>query len=337
MCYFCRAALVRYTVGLVQARIVGSEGQVGSEPLPLTVGACSEPAPSPRIRDLPLLDIDIARYLLAEAEVAAGIDAGITASLEDRLEGGPIVAREIFLGIEKLGRDIARTNAESFVGNLRLYVESMVYWDYRQRQGNALDSLSLERGRVPESHRKAPFDSVVEQAAREAIMAFCVVAAMEGENESIGHLERAMQSRFGGTFPGKAVFDFLAGGLAEIEAAEETVLRRCRVLLEGRPLRASDFLVAGICFFQRAERSHFKRVLIASLAGWQRAGWDQITETERFGLRSPALTVPGIRAVLGRSAPDRVFLAGLILAAADAVEVSLGSYRDDLRGIAGDA
>ena len=89
--------VIRHTVLWTQSRITGRAVQIGGRPIAMEAGTCSNPDPLPAIRELPLGHIDVAWYMLAEAESAAGLDVGITATLDDRLAQGPIPVMEVNL------------------------------------------------------------------------------------------------------------------------------------------------------------------------------------------------------------------------------------------------
>jgi hypothetical protein len=57
---------------------------------------CSNPEPAD-LSDLPFGHIAIVWYLLAEAEIAGGVDAGIAASVSDRLGGKRIANLDVNL------------------------------------------------------------------------------------------------------------------------------------------------------------------------------------------------------------------------------------------------
>ena len=60
--------VIRHTVLWTQSRITGRDVQIGGRPIAMEAGTCSNPDPLPAIRELPLGHIDVAWYMLAEAE-----------------------------------------------------------------------------------------------------------------------------------------------------------------------------------------------------------------------------------------------------------------------------
>ena len=55
--------------------------------------------------------------MLAEAEAAAGLDVGIAATLDDRLEQGPIPVMEVNLRAQTIQTDIAKLDAGGFAAH----------------------------------------------------------------------------------------------------------------------------------------------------------------------------------------------------------------------------
>jgi hypothetical protein len=91
----------------------------------------------------------------------------------------------------------------------------------------------------------------------------------------------------------------------------------------------------GLRLFERSRQSLFKPVLMKPLADWLRRQWTQILEEERFRLWQPRTTVPDIEIALAAETGDAPFIAGLLRAAAPAVQALLSSeYRELLGSLA---
>jgi len=82
--------VVRHTVLWAQSQIEGREVKNRRTADCYATGTCSNPEPLPAIRDLPLGPLDIAWYMLAEAEVASGISVGICGSFRENIAQGPV-------------------------------------------------------------------------------------------------------------------------------------------------------------------------------------------------------------------------------------------------------
>ena len=333
--------VVRHTVSSVQSRIKGRDVKIGGRPIGMEAGSCSNPEPLPAIRELPLVHIDVAWYMLADAETAAGLDVGITATLDDRLAQGSIPVMEAGLRTQTIQTDIDRLNAVGFAAHLTNYVESTMYLlKEADRLDVTFDPLALERGQVPTLDKHGPFDSATEQAAKNAILAYGIRSALadQPQPEAVAELKTALEGRFTGPFPGKPVLDHWNEKPASLAELDQTVVTIIKALLQNEHLEPSYFWMAGLHVFEWINQSNFKLFLTPHLAAWQRAGWKRIVTAEAFRLSSPRQTVPSIEEVLTIATDDRSFIAKLILATSEAVGSPLGStYRDFLQAIAEEA
>lgn len=329
--------VIRHTVLWARSRITGRDSQIDEQPIFMEAGTCSNPDPLPAIRDLPFVHIDVTWYMLAEAEVAAGLDVGITAMLDDKLGQGPIPVMEATLRTQVIQIDIARLYASGFAAHFTKYVESTMYIvKENDRLRATFDPLAPERGQVPTLDKNGPFDSEAEQVAKNVILAYGVCSALEAQSQAMVELESALDSLFPGPFPGQSVFDQWNEKSALPTELDRTVIALIKMLLQSEHLRPSDFLNAGLWFFDWINRSNFKLSLIPRLAAWQRAGWQRIVTTEAFRLSSPRRTAPPIEEVLTITADDRSFVARLLLVASEAVGSPLSpASRDHLEAIAG--
>ncbi len=84
---FCHH-VIRHAILWVRAKVEGTATLIEDQPITMDAGVCSNIDPSPAILERQLGHIDVAWYLLAEAEISAGVDIGIAANLSDRLIQG---------------------------------------------------------------------------------------------------------------------------------------------------------------------------------------------------------------------------------------------------------
>ncbi len=328
--------VTRHTVLWMQSRTKGSGGKLEGQPITMEAGTCSNPDPLPAIRNLPLVHIDITWYMLAEMEIAAGLDLGIMASLDNRLPEGSIPVMEVRLRMEMIQADIDRLDAVGFAAHFTPYVETFVYLkDEDVRLHKGFDPLAPERGQVPPLDKHVPFDPVSEQVAKDAILAYGIRSALARRAESMTELETALNSQITGPFPGQFVFHHRNGKPDSLNELDRIVLTIIKKLLRSEYMEPNDFWMAGLRFFEWINHSDFKRLLTAHLTNWQKSGWRRILETESFRLSRPRQTVPQIEEILTTSADDHSFVAKLLLATSEAVGASLGTaYRDMLKAMA---
>ena len=330
--------VIRHTVLWTQSRLTGRDVQIGGRPIAMEAGTCSNPDPLPAIRELPLGHIDVAWYMLAEAESATGLDVGITATLDDRLAQGPIPVMEANLRTQIIQTTIARFDTGGFASHFTTYVEIAAYLSKEaDRLRATFDPLALEREQVPMLDKHGPFDSTVEWVAKDALLAYGIHSSLEDQPqpEAMTELKTALEGQFSGPFPGKPVFDHWKEKSASLTELDQTVVSIIKALLRNEHVEPDAFWVAGLRFFEWINQSNFKPFLTSRLAAWLRDGWRRILTAEAFRLSSPRRTVPLIDEVLTIPADDRSFIAKLILATSEAVRASLGpAYRDFLKATA---
>ena len=330
---YCHRA-IRHAVMWMKSGV--EKSKISDHPIQMEPGTCSNPNPLAAIREYPLIHIDTAWYMLAEAETAAGLDEGITATLHDRLAQGPIPVRETSLRLLAMQTDIEKLNAIGFVAHFTRYVEATSYLlkEVGLHQANT-DPLAPKRGQAPKLEEHPPFDPVAEQTAAQAILGYGICSALECQPDAMAELETALHGQFGGPFPGKAIFDYWKEGLASLGELDQTVLTTIKTLLEHQHVEPFDFWVAGLCFLKWTHQSNFKNYLAIRLAAWQRTGWKRIATEERFRLSMPVQTVPSIEDALTMPSDDLSFIAKLLLAASEAAGISLGpTHRNALEAMA---
>ena len=328
--------VIRHTVLWMQSRTKGSDVKFKGEPITMEAGTCSNPNPLSAIRELPLGHIDVAWYMLAEMEIANGLDLGIVASLENRLKEGSIPVMEVQLRMEMIQADIDRLDAAGFAAHFTPYVEAFVYL---KKEGGRIktgfDGLTSKREQIPPLDKNGPFDAVAEQVAKDAILAYGIRSTLTGQAESMTKLETALNSQVTGPFPGQFVFHHCNGKSDSLNELDQIVLTIVKKLLRNEYIEPKDFWMAGARFFEWTNHSDFKRLLTTHLAAWQKCGWRQILKTESFKLSRPRQTVPQIEEILAESTDDQTFVAKLLLATSEALGVSLSAaYRDALKTMA---
>lgn len=331
--------VIRHTVLWMQSRIEGGDVKIDGKPIWLEAGTCSNPDPLPAILELPLGPIDTAWYMLAEAEIAAGLDIGIAVGLSDRLTQGPIPVMEFGLRRQKIIVDIDSLDADRFAANLESYIEGAMYiLKERDRLRTTFDARAPERGQIPALSKNEPLDPLAEQTAIDAILAYGIRAALENRREAMTELETALSKRFAGDIPGQVVFDHWNGKPTSLAQLPRIVLYIIKAILMNGHIEPRGFFMASLRIFEHINQSNFKPLLTPHVAGWLRAGWKRITTTESFRLSRPRETIPAIEAVLRTPADDQHFVAELLLATSEAVGSRLdAAYRDSLRAMAEEA
>ena len=329
--------IIRHTVLWVKSRIEESDTNIDGQPIRVEPGICSNSAPSPAIQELPLGHIDLAWYLLAETEIAAGLDTGLSTTLHDQLVQGPIPILEAGLRKQTIQTDIDRIAPTELANHFTAYVEAAIYVskEARRFETTLMNPTAPERGHIPTLDMHAPFDSVAEMMAKDAILAYGICAALANRLEAMAELETVLNNKFGGHFPGKPVFDHWNEKSILPNAIDQYVVNIIKELLQKNYMVPKNFFGAGAWLLQWINQSDFRPLLTPRLAIWLRSGWTQILATRLFHLSRPLQTTPPIKEVLQMPANDRSFVAKIILVTSDAVGTPLApAYRDSLKTMA---
>ena len=331
--------VIRHTVLWAQSRIQGTDVRVEGLPIRADAGICSNPDPLPEVRELPLGHIDIALYMLAASEASVGLDEGIAAGLADQLEAGPIPTLEFDLRRQKIISDIESLDVLNFSKKFWAYIEAATFvLENRERIYKTFNALGPERQEIPTLDLLEPFTQNIREVAKGPLLSFAIVSITKERKEAIEELNKTLNREVSASFPGQSVFDQFQGKGAlegELERIVADIIAKC---LQDELLSPNEFWMAGLRFFEWANQSLFKDLLLPHLAAWQRKGWRRVTHEERFRLSTPTLTVPRIEDVLNVPDNNGRFLASLIVVTADAVGSPLGrEYREALGRIAGDA
>ena len=318
--------VIRRAVFWAYSRITADE-----RPILCGSGDCSNSMPAPTIRERPLAHIDLTWYLLAEAEVAAGVDVGVSSSLYSRLTGGTIPRMEVGLRTRLLQVAIDGVDARGFAARLTPYLESVLYALRDDSMDGQLWASEPERGGIPALDGKARVDPLCEQAAKQAILAYGVRAAMVGGEGVTSELDAALKEKFQGSYPGQSMIDNWGVEQDELSEVENKAVVVIGKLVGSRYVAPEHFWLAGLRLFEWSDTSPFGRMLMLRLAAWQRSGWKRIVVAEKFRLVRPRETVPDIEEVLRVAANNRGFVAMLLVTTSDAAGVRLSmEYRKAL-------
>jgi len=276
--------------------------------------------------------------MLARAEVAAGLDVGIRASLNDRLNLGPIPVMEFSLRLQDIQRGIDRLDAHEFAAKFTPFVEAAKYTlSEARRLKMKSDPLTPERGQIPAFDKHPPFVAEAELAGISAILAFGICSAIAGRSDAMAGLEAALESRFPGPFPGNMLLEYWKGNTTEIADWHQYAADAIKTISRLEYVEPGAFFQAGLHFLFWIKSSLFHDLLMPRLAAWQRGGWVRIAAKEKFRLLMPTRNAPRIEAILNSPGNDQQFVANLLLVASEALAMKLPvNYRNRLTDLAQD-
>ena len=323
--------VIRHAVVWAYSQIVGEVVEAGGKPMAMEFGGCSNPNPAPEVRQRPLMHIDFTWYLLATGEVAAGVDVGVASSFYSRLTGGAIPRMEVGLRTRLLQTAIDTLDVRGFAVRLMPFLESAVYAQRDDSREEQMWLLEPKRGRMPTLDKNAQGESPCVQAAKHAILAYGIRAAVAGSEVATHELDAALIQEFRGPYPGRSLVDNWGLEQGELSKVENKAMVVVGKLSGSRYVTPKEFWFAGLRFFEWCGTSPFGGILMLRLAAWQRSGWKRIVVEERFRLVRPRRSVGEIEEVLRIAANDRAFVAKLLVTTSDAVGVRLSmEYRKAL-------
>jgi hypothetical protein len=328
--------VVRHTVLWMDAKIDNRETIIDGKPIKMLPGTCSNPEPPASITELPLGPLDLAWYMLAEAEISSGVNAGIDQSLRSRLQQGPILFLEVTKGNRRITRDVLKVDSDRFASDLPAFLADM---EYLRSQGKEMresfDIMSPPRGDIPALSSAQLASGDVVGVAADAVIAFGLAAALQGMADPTVDLLASLTRTFGNDFPGKAVVEKWRGADAPLQPLDKTVIELVTLMHTGTHLEPRKVWEIGLRIFERIRQSNFRKALIPLLGNWLRGQWRRIIDQESFRMSRPMVTVPAVEANLAQQANNNeAFIASLLLSTAEAVGSPLaGNYEKLLKEI----
>ncbi len=318
--------VVRHAILWLKSNVAQEDTKIEGEPITMRYGACGNPHPVPEIKQRPLGHIEFAWYMLAEIELLGGLDLGIGEAVRQRGLGGQVPVLEWDLRIRALGTAVERLDATSFAKHLLDYVAASAYCHVNMSSlRDTFDVMNPVKAVIPPVPTEGPFDPVVEQHARRAILAYGVQSLFRGRPGGIFELRDNLMDTLGQDFPGRSLFDQWGSfkmGAASLDDEVAAILATCSE--SDRPPPATLFHV-GVHVLEWITQSSFKPFVMRDFAPWLRDQWRRVLQTQRFLLVAPLTSVPIIEDVLQSHSTGAQFAAKLALVAADAVGARLAA------------
>ena len=256
--------VTRHAVLWLQTQIEGRQTIIDNQPIQMPPGTCSNPEPLEAIKEMPLGPIDIAWYMLAQAEIAAGEDLGIAKSLHEKLEKGRIPICEVMVRTQWAQRAVSESDGHLFVAHFGEWLEAT---EYLRAGGLSLresfNALDPPRGEVPPLTRSELESDFVQATAADAIFSFLIMCALQNRNDASSRLEDQLTAQLGNGFPGCAVFDLWKGKQVALSPLDEVVTKVLLLLRQGEHLEPLRIWELGLRLFQKVTQSNFKRNLYA--------------------------------------------------------------------------
>ena len=304
----------------MQSKIDKLETLIDGEAIEILPGTCSNPDPPASIIDLPLGHLDLAWYMLAEAEISSGRDVGVVKSLRARLKDGPIPFMEVALRHDWITMDVFNSDSAAFARHLLDYLAAVEYSRWPdQASRDAFSALAPPRGEIQSLSPADLTQPMIEGVASDAIIAFGAAAALRGTSDPTVELQKNLAETVGEDYPGKAIVDKWRGVDMPLAPLDEAASEAIVLIRAGTHLEPRRLWQVGLQLFETTRQSLFRKVLAPLLANWLRERWEGIIANESFRLTRPIRTVPAIEASLAANKKSEAFIASLLLTSAEAV------------------
>ncbi|PIT04479.1 hypothetical protein TSA1_29780 [Bradyrhizobium nitroreducens] len=324
--------VIRHAVFCVNLRVTGKKVMLPEQEGAIVPGMCSNPEPSD-MSDMPLGHIDIAWYLLAEAELARDAGSSIAESLRSRLGGKAIPAMEINLRAARLEAAIKASDVHRLFASVSSWVEGLLFVQGLGQSYRSFSPLDPTYGEIEPASPEKFEDANGQRLLANAFFGFGIAASLQGRPEALQALHATMPGQHYSADLTRLV-GVMAGAL-EPDAANEAVETAINlVATRGAELQPDDVFVAALKMIQFIARSTLNTALAPLLAHWLRERWSQAVEQQVFLLRNPATNIPAIRRVIGIEEHTLEYCAHFLCTVAPAattrLDESLRAYLTDL-------
>jgi tetratricopeptide (TPR) repeat protein len=325
--------VVRHAVLCVNLRVTGKQELVPDQEAAIAPGMCSNPEPSD-LSDLPLGHIDLAWYLLAEAEIEGDIGTSVADSVRSRLGGKAIPTMETSLRAARIATSIKRSDVQRFFDSLENWVEGLLYIQGLGRSFRNFSPLNPTYGEIPPASPDQFKSPDGQHHLASALFAFGIAASLQNRPEALQELSSAMSERHY-----SSELNQIAGGMAgQVEMLDqpnealEVAIKQ--VATGGSDLQPDEVFVAALQMIQFIARSTLSTVLAPILANWLRERWGYAVDEQAFLLRSPATNIPAIRQVIGMREQSLRYCAHFLATVAPAAKTRLDeSFRTYLTNL----
>jgi len=178
-------------------------------------------------------------------------------------------------------------------------------------------------------------DLKIRTVADDAVFSFCIAAALTGKGAAVDEAAVLLVERYGENYPGIAALACCRQGTSTGNALDDAVGEILKELMAGKSLDPRDVWNAGLRLLEKVRGSNFVKELTDLLAKWHRDRWKHVITQQLFNVTRPRATVPPIEEALNETRNDQCFIAALLIAATEAVDLELDEvYSAHLQGLA---
>lgn len=327
--------VVRHTALWLQTRVDDQSVDIDGAPITMSPGMCSNPEPSKQISELPLGHIDFAWYILAQIEASSSFPPEIRDRLPERTRG-KLPAMEFDLRLRTMQAAIAALDVSALSDHCLEFAAVYVYVDSAGglRRFSA-DPLNPEVHEIPPIDATSSHPALADIVVYQGMVAFAVQSLLQKDRVPGPPLTDGMEAYLGHGHPAIALFR----KARQLSAAGNDIYDELAALLPhfGGPNAPSPDLLwlASARLLHWCQQTIYSPVALPHLSSWLRKRWRRAVQTQRAVLRAPRHTVPPIERILDSGMDGTRFAAKLLLAAVDAVNMTLSAdFRASLSQLA---
>lgn len=285
-------------------------------------GCASNLEPLEAIRSHPVAALDLAYYLLAEADEALAEPTGFYREFRGYLRDGPILSTEIMLAIAQDHKAIRAHEARDFVTRVRRHagMAGVIASGGGRDSGDQLRNPA--RGEIPMPLIDADAPPDVYRGAEDFLLSFAMAAAIKGNFAAVDAVIATGLSapELVALHP---LLERMAGHSIELRSDREGAAIAINALRQDLTTRPAEFCRAGIWLLLHLRSSQLRGGIADPFISWLFNGWTDLVRHARFRLTAPAINAPPIEAIV--SSPDRTLAAAarLLQAAAPAASINI--------------
>ncbi|WP_139481246.1 hypothetical protein [Bradyrhizobium ivorense] len=288
--------VVRHAILCVNLRVTGKKDLVPEQETAIAPGMCSNPEPSD-LSDMPLGHIDIAWYLLAEAELAGDAGSSVADSMRNRLAGKAIPAMETNLRAARVETSIKNSDVPRFFASVSSWVEGLLYIQSLGQNFRNLSALNPTYGEIEPALPAQFAEPNGQRLLANALFGFGIAASLQKRPDALNALYAAIPEQHYSPELNRLA-GVMAGALEPNATNEAVEIAINQVATRASDLQPDDVFVASLNMIQFIARSTLNTALAPLLADWLRERWSHAVEQQAFLLRNPATNIPAIKQVL---------------------------------------
>lgn len=213
---------------------------------------------------------------------------------------------------------VSAHDAEAFADHFQSWLEATAYL----RTAPNLLKLGMDPGAIPQFTEVDLRDVSVRKEADDAVMAFCIAAGLARDVVSFTALDHVLTRRFGIIYPGSSALYHCNQTIDPIVTLDDAIGQVVKLLFEPQTLTPKQVWNAGLRLLQRIRSSNFERELTPLAATWLRAEWSAAI-AQPSQLQRSDTSVPRIANCLADTRADQAFIAALLCASAEAVDLAI--------------